>query len=193
MKKTFIALCLFALTNICIAQTGQSKQIEVLVNNIFVRSNGLTSMIVFNFQYENKYTMRVIAIPQTEIVSVSGTYILSNSGTDKANLILNPKYINKSSAYNRFQDFKIDKFIYSNLQFDLRKFLESDVQKYISENPLLAQASNDENKNPFYILQGNVNFYSRKLDSKSEREDKIKQQKEKEKKKTDLEEKLKGW
>lgn len=193
MKKELLVFYLSVIACFGIAQTSFKTHQNVLVNNIFMKSNGLTSLIVLRFESNNNYTMRVIAIPQVEVVNVLGTYTLSSSGSEIANLILHPKYINKSSAYNSFQDFQIDKFIYKNLQYDLRKFFNSDIRKYVSENPLLAQSQNESNDNPVYILQGNVNFYSSKIETEAEREARIKKQEDAEKRKQDLEEKLKGW
>jgi len=195
MKK---ALFLFILSIITIeftnAQTAASneKYKKILTSNIFLRSNGLTSLISLNFTTDNQYTMQVITVNQIEVVNVRGTYIFVSKGNNSY-LKLVPLRVNKSIGYNSFQDFSVDYFIQKNIYYLLRKFTENDAKKYATDTPLLAQSNVDENKVPFYLLEGRVNFYSERKITQAERNAIENKKVQAEKKKIDLEDKLKGW
>jgi hypothetical protein len=195
MKKTLRLLILSIITiGFTNAQTASSneKYKKILTSNIFLRSNGLTSLISLNFTTDNQYTMQVITVNQIEVVNVRGTYIFVSKGNN-AYLKLVPLRVNKSIGYNSFQDFSVDYFIKKNIYYLLRKFTENDAKKYATESSLLAQFNVDENKVPLYLLEGRVNFYSEKKITQTERSAIENKKAQAEKKKIDLEEKLKGW
>jgi len=173
-----------------VKENGKFK--NILVNNIFLKSNGLTSLISINFTSDNHYIMQVVTIGHEEVVNVHGTYQIIPKG-NSTYLKLFPLQVNKSNAYNYFQDFKIDLFVQRSIYYLLRKFTDNDIKQYATENPLLAQSDVNESKVPLYLLEGSVNFYSKRKITQSEK-DAIENAKiNSEKKKSDLEEKLKGW
>jgi len=195
MKKSiFVFLLLVTAIEFSDAQviTGNNKFKDILLNNLFYCSNGLTSLISFDFTADNQYIMRVVAVSQGEVVNVRGTFQFVRDG-NKSYLKLAPLRVNKSAAYNNFQDFRIDNFIKNNVYYLLRKFTDYDVKKYASENILLAQSNADKNESPVYILEGRNNFYSEKKLTQAEKDAIVNKKINEKKKKADLEDKLKGW
>lgn len=175
---------------------AQNKFIQILNNNSFIKANGLTSFLSLSIKSNKNYEFNVFALSGFEpiqVVNVRGTYqITLSNNLDEAELTLYPDKVQKSQAYNTFEDIDIDYFINSNTKFTIRKFENLDVQKYVSENPLQAQGAADKNELPEYVLDGNIVFYSRRIKTQAENDSIAAEERKVEKKKNDLESKLEG-
>ena len=169
-----------------------SELLAILQNNRFIRANGLTSLLGIDFKDDNQYIMRLIAVGAGELVKITGVYQMIPKGESESQILLTPNNVQKSISYNNNQSFNIDLFVASNTNYTLRKFLDSDVEKFAKENLVLAQTYKDENRLPLYVLEGSAMFYSERKLTQAEQDsiDIVKKKKATEGDK--LEEKLKG-
>lgn len=165
---------------------------EILTKNYFQKSNGLFSLITLEFTSKEDYVMKVIALGQGEVVNVRGKFEVVSQGDSKAHITLNPGPIQKSSLYDTFDKFDIDYFITSNITYSLRKFMDTDLEKFVNENPVIAQVYHDKKQAPSFVLDGSIVFYSEKYLTQAEKDSIANQQQLEKKKKDKLEEKLKG-
>ena len=166
--------------------------LAILQNNNFMKGNGLVSLIGLNFTVDNQYSMKLVVIGQGEVVNVRGTYQLIPKGESEAQIILIPGPVQKSQAYNGSDAFDIDVFVASNINYTLRKFVNSDGEKFVKENMILAQTYIDKNIMPLYVLDGSVVFYSEKKLTQAEKDSIDNAKRIEEEKSKALEEKLKG-
>jgi len=174
------------------SQKPSGELMDILINYDFMKTNGFMSFIALSFTSDNKYKMLVYAVGQGEVVNVRGTYQAISNGNSEAEITLFPGPIQKSAAYNAFEDFDIEVFVGTNIQYTLRKFSDSDVEKFAKENPMMAQSYIDNHKLPIYVLDGSVVFYADKPITEAEKDSIANIEQNKKEKAAALEEKLKG-
>ena len=166
-----------------------NKTKQILKSNIFVKINGLTSMIAYNFD-DNHFTFRVLAINGTELSRANGTYHISPAidGSIAKITLIKDGPIQKSPMYADNGGIDTELFLHFNRELLLKPLTEELLSQL---NMLDLMGASKEA--PDYLLMGRDAFASKRIKTQAEKDSIANQNRIMEEKKKDLEEKLKGF